>query len=196
MHLFLEGQAEKAPQFRYRPLTVDPDVAKRDLYAIDLTLLEDPTLERLLCAKRRELDYQLTMLATRNTPGFRPASQLLYGAVDAAAARRRPGDPRREEQPRAGPWRGGRRRGDRRRGAGFGRTLPARRRPLRLHGRGARRRRRVARLRPQADDRARQPGGEGARRAAARPRGQRPPAHLLQRRLAGADHLPHRPGPL
>ncbi|HET9638339.1 MAG TPA: tyrosine/phenylalanine carboxypeptidase domain-containing protein [Allosphingosinicella sp.] len=83
MHAFLEGQAERAPQFRYRPLTVDPDVAKRDLYGIDLTLLEDPTLERLLCAKRRELDYQLTMLATRNTPGFRPASQLLYGAVDS-----------------------------------------------------------------------------------------------------------------
>jgi uncharacterized protein (TIGR02421 family) len=83
MHLFLDGQAERAPTFRYRPLTVDPDVAKRDLYEIDLTLLEDPTLERLLCAKRRELDYQLTMLATRNTPGFRPASQLLYGAVDA-----------------------------------------------------------------------------------------------------------------
>jgi uncharacterized protein (TIGR02421 family) len=82
MHAFLEGQADKAPQFRYRPLTVDPDSAKRDLYAIDLTVLEDPTLERLLDAKRRELDYQLTMLATRNTPGFRPASQLLYGAVD------------------------------------------------------------------------------------------------------------------
>jgi uncharacterized protein (TIGR02421 family) len=83
MRLFLEGQAERLPRFRYRPLTVDPDVAKRDLYEIDLSLLEDPTLERLLCAKRRELDYQLTMLATRNTPGFRPASQLLYGAVDA-----------------------------------------------------------------------------------------------------------------
>lgn len=82
MHLFLEGQAERAPEFRYRPLTVDPDLAKRDLYEIDLALLEDPTLERLLCAKRRELDYQLTMLATRNTPGFRPASQLLYGGVD------------------------------------------------------------------------------------------------------------------
>ncbi|MGA9581025.1 MAG: tyrosine/phenylalanine carboxypeptidase domain-containing protein [Allosphingosinicella sp.] len=82
MHEFIESQAERAPRFRYRPLTVDPDVAKRDLYEIDLTRLEDPTLERLLCAKRRELDYQLTMLAARNTPGFRPASQLLYGAVD------------------------------------------------------------------------------------------------------------------
>ena len=82
MHHFLEGQAQTAPEFRYRPLTVDPDSAKRELYCIELGLLEDPTLERLLCAKRRELDYQLTMLATRNTPGFRPASQLLYGAVD------------------------------------------------------------------------------------------------------------------
>ena len=82
MHAFLDGGAEKAPLFRYRPLTVDPDSAKNALYAIDLTRLEDPTLERLLAAKRRELDYQLTMLATRNTPGFRAASQLLYGAVD------------------------------------------------------------------------------------------------------------------
>jgi uncharacterized protein (TIGR02421 family) len=82
MHHFLEGQAQEAPEFRYRPLTVDPDSAKRELYCIDLGPLEDPTLERLLCAKRRELDYQLTMLATRNRAGFRPASQLLYGAVD------------------------------------------------------------------------------------------------------------------
>jgi uncharacterized protein (TIGR02421 family) len=83
MRAFLDGKAAKPPKFRYRPLAVDPDAVKRDLYAIDLSVLEDPTLERLLCAKRRELDYQLTMLATRNTPGFRPASQLLYGAVDA-----------------------------------------------------------------------------------------------------------------
>lgn len=83
MQLFLADGAKTPPEFRYRPLTVDPDIAKRDLYEIDLAMLEDPTLERLLCAKRRELDYQLTMLATRNTPGFRPASQLLYGAVDA-----------------------------------------------------------------------------------------------------------------
>ena len=83
MQHFFDQQAEKAPEFRYRPLTVDPDSAKRDLYEIDLSILEDPTLERLLCEKRRELDYQLTMLATRNTPGFRPASQLLYGAADA-----------------------------------------------------------------------------------------------------------------
>ena len=68
--------------FHYRPLTVDPDIAKRDLYAIDLGTLEDPLLEQLLAEKRREIDAQLTMLATRNTPSFLPASMFLYGSVD------------------------------------------------------------------------------------------------------------------
>ncbi|HMI41494.1 MAG TPA: flavohemoglobin expression-modulating QEGLA motif protein [Sphingomicrobium sp.] len=79
---FLTDKGEVAPQFQYRPLTVDPDVAKRKLYAINLEYLEDPLLEHLLCEKRRELDHQLTMLAARNTPAFRPASTLLYGTVD------------------------------------------------------------------------------------------------------------------
>ena len=81
---FLEDKAEKPPRFHYRPLTVDPDLAKRELYAIDLSALEDPLLERLLAEKRREIDGQLTMLATRNTPSFRGASMMLYGAVDAS----------------------------------------------------------------------------------------------------------------
>ncbi len=81
---FLGADGEKEPNLHYRPLTVDPDQAKRDLYAIDLSVLEDPTLEDLLGQKRRELDAQLTMLATRNTPAFRPASMFLYGGVDDA----------------------------------------------------------------------------------------------------------------
>ena len=76
-----EGEG-KAPRFHYRPLTVDPDLSKRELYAIDFRALEDPLLERLLGEKRHEIDAQLTMLATRNTPRFRPASMFLYGAVD------------------------------------------------------------------------------------------------------------------
>jgi len=78
---FFDGGEQEAPEFRYRPLAVDPDAVKRDLYAIDLSVLEDLLLERLLCEKRREIDMQMTMLATRNTSGFRPASMLLYGAV-------------------------------------------------------------------------------------------------------------------
>ena len=79
---FLSSGCDKPPVFHYRPLTVDPDSAKRDLYAIDLSSLEDPLLEQLLAEKRRELDAQLTMLATRNTASFRPASMFLYGSVD------------------------------------------------------------------------------------------------------------------
>lgn len=81
---FAATNEDRAPPFHYRPLTVDPDLAKRELYAIDLGSLEDPMLERLLSEKRREIDAQLTMLATRNTPAFRPASMFLYGAVEEA----------------------------------------------------------------------------------------------------------------
>ena len=70
------------PVFRYRPLTVDPDLAKRALYAIDLRRVEDPVLEGLFAEKRRELDQQLTMLASRNTANFRYMSLTLYPPVE------------------------------------------------------------------------------------------------------------------
>ena len=79
---FLDAKAQEMPHFRYRPLAVDPDRAKRALYDIDLSIIEDPLLERLLTEKRREIDQQLTMLATRNKPAFRPASTMLYGIVE------------------------------------------------------------------------------------------------------------------
>ena len=78
---FLAANGEEEPHFHYRPLAIDPDQAKRELYQIDLSSLEDPLLEKLLSEKRREVDAQLTMLATRNTPAFRPASMVLYGTV-------------------------------------------------------------------------------------------------------------------
>ena len=82
MEQFFANGAQQPPDFRYRPLTIDPDVAKGDLYAVDLSILEDPLLERLLAEKRQEIDHQLTMLATRNTPAFQAASLLHYGTVD------------------------------------------------------------------------------------------------------------------
>ena len=80
---FLAEGEGKPPHFHYRPLTVDPDEAKRELYSIDFRALEDPLLEQLLGEKRHELDAQLTMLATRNTPAFQSASIFLYGAISA-----------------------------------------------------------------------------------------------------------------
>ena len=93
---FIADGEQVAPEFRYRPLTVDPDVVKRRLYRLDFARLEDPLLERLFTDKRHEIDAQLTMLATRNTPSFRPASHFLYGSVPSQPARRRtphPGPP-------------------------------------------------------------------------------------------------------
>lgn len=81
MDRFFASREEQAPKFRYRPLTVDPAAAKRDLYAVDLSIIEDPLLERLLSEKRQEIDHQLTMLATRNTRSFQAASLLQYGTV-------------------------------------------------------------------------------------------------------------------
>lgn len=80
---FLAGGEKAPPDFRYRPLTADPDELKRRLYRLDFARLEDPLLERLFVDKRHEIDAQLTMLATRNTPSFRPASRFLYGGVSA-----------------------------------------------------------------------------------------------------------------
>lgn len=80
---FIADGEQVAPTFRYRPLTVDPDAVKRRLYRLDFARLEDPLLARLFGDKRHEIDAQLTMLATRNTPSFRPASMFLYGSVSA-----------------------------------------------------------------------------------------------------------------
>ncbi len=80
---FIADGEQVAPEFSYRPLTIDPDAVKHSLYRLDFTRLEDPLLERLFTDKRHEIDAQLTMLATRNTPSFRPASHFLYGSVTA-----------------------------------------------------------------------------------------------------------------
>jgi uncharacterized protein (TIGR02421 family) len=80
---FIADGQQVEPIFRYRPLTVDPDAVKRRLYRLDFARLEDPLLERLLSDKRHEIDAQLTMLATRNSLSFRPASMFLYGSVSA-----------------------------------------------------------------------------------------------------------------
>lgn len=74
----------RQPEFRYRPLTVSPERAKRALYAIDMGSVEDPVLETLFREKQLEIDQQLLMLQFRNTPRFSHASVLQYGPVAPA----------------------------------------------------------------------------------------------------------------
>jgi len=73
---------ERNPDFHYRLLPFDPDLLKRRLFAVPLERVEDPALSFLLRDKREELDRQISLLAERNTPAFRPGSIRLYGTVD------------------------------------------------------------------------------------------------------------------
>ena len=79
---FEAGKRNKDPDFRYRPLSVSPDLAKRDLYAIELRAVEDPVIETLFREKQQDLDQQLMMLQRRNTRAFRYVSLLQYGGVE------------------------------------------------------------------------------------------------------------------
>lgn len=75
---FLSG-ADPEPDFTYRELTVDPDVADAALEKIDVNSVEDATLDHLLRAKHREMKLQVEMLRARGTDDFRQLSVELYG---------------------------------------------------------------------------------------------------------------------
>ena len=79
---FRDGDFSREPEFRYRLLPIDPDSLKQRLFSVDLEPVADPAMAFLLRDKRDELDRQITLIAERNTEGFRYASIRLYGAVD------------------------------------------------------------------------------------------------------------------
>jgi uncharacterized protein (TIGR02421 family) len=84
---FKQDQCGRAPVFHYRLLPIDPEALKRELYAIRLEPVEDPTLASLLRDKRSELDRQINLLEDRDTPRFLYGSLQLYGGVDDDLAR-------------------------------------------------------------------------------------------------------------
>ena len=79
---FQAGGYRRDPIFHYRPLTVDPDLLKRSLYAVPLERVEDPTLAGIFRAQRQALDRQVSLLEDRNSDAFLPTSLQLFGAVD------------------------------------------------------------------------------------------------------------------
>lgn len=79
---FKNNKFEKEPNFHYRLLPVDPDQLKRQLYNIPIEKIEDPTMNFLFRDKRFEIEKMLTMLSSRDTPGFLYNSLLLFGGVD------------------------------------------------------------------------------------------------------------------
>lgn len=76
---FLENPYE--PEFTYREVAVDSEVAQRMLADIDVAAVEDNTVGALLRGKHRELELQLAMLRARGTSDFRALSLELYGGV-------------------------------------------------------------------------------------------------------------------
>ena len=84
---FRRSGFEKVPPFRYRPLSIDPGIAKRKLYSIPLERIEDPTISFLFGQKQEELDRKLTMLHDRGTSRFLLGSIQLYGRVSTQLLR-------------------------------------------------------------------------------------------------------------
>jgi uncharacterized protein (TIGR02421 family) len=70
-----------APKFRYRPMVIDPEDVKRNLYNIRIEDIQDPTIAFLFRDKRKEMDAQLTMLTERGNEGFRLGSLQVFGYV-------------------------------------------------------------------------------------------------------------------
>lgn len=78
---FRRERFEKPPIFYYRPLALDPLLLKRQLYAIPVERVEDPTLSYLFRQKQDELDRQITLLSDVDTPRFLHESMQIYGGV-------------------------------------------------------------------------------------------------------------------
>lgn len=79
---FRDNGCAGEPRLLYRPLSIDTDRHKRELFSIQFEQLEDPVLVDLYQEKQGEIDVQLTMLQSRGTARFREASRVLYGSVE------------------------------------------------------------------------------------------------------------------
>lgn len=78
---FRTGGYEAEPRLLYRPIGVDPDAMKRELWSIPIGRINDPSVEQLFFAKRDELDIRLSMLLERNSRRFLYDGLRLYGTV-------------------------------------------------------------------------------------------------------------------
>lgn len=83
---FKAGGFDRAPKLLYRPLEFEISAEKRKLFSVALDQLEDPLLTGLLSEKQQELDLQLSLLATRETPRFMELGRALYGSVEPTLA--------------------------------------------------------------------------------------------------------------
>lgn len=79
---FKKDKFLKTPKFRYRPMPVDPELVKRNLYNLRIEDIDDPTIAYLFRDKRKELDAMMTMLIDRGNEGFLHGSLQVFGNVN------------------------------------------------------------------------------------------------------------------
>lgn len=79
---FKRSRFSQAPEFLYRPVPIEPELVKRELYRIPLEKIEDPVLAHLFRDKQDELDRQITMLADRRRAQFLYGSLQVFGGAD------------------------------------------------------------------------------------------------------------------
>jgi uncharacterized protein (TIGR02421 family) len=79
---FQNSGFQKSPCFNYRSRPVDPSLLKRQLYAIKLEQIEDPTLAHIFQSQRDEISHLLSMIDNRNRTNFMYGSLQVYGGVE------------------------------------------------------------------------------------------------------------------
>ena len=79
---FHGSACQQAPELLYRPLTFDPDQARRDLFALPLEDVEDRVVAGILRECRDEIGDLIRMVLDVGTPQFLPTSLRVYGAPD------------------------------------------------------------------------------------------------------------------
>lgn len=79
--IFKNNRYAKDPVFQYRPMPIDPDLVKRNLYNLPIEDILDPNIAYLFRDKRRELDEMMSMLDDRNSPDFVHGSLQVFGNV-------------------------------------------------------------------------------------------------------------------
>lgn len=78
---FVASEFRREPTFDYRPLPVDPERLKRQLFNLNIEEVKDPTLAYILRDKRDETFQMIDMLEHRGTDKFRYGSLMIFGGV-------------------------------------------------------------------------------------------------------------------
>ncbi|MCG6154819.1 flavohemoglobin expression-modulating QEGLA motif protein [Rubinisphaera margarita] len=79
---FSESRFRREPQLFYPQLPFHISLMKRQLFAIEIEQVEDPSLAHLFYEKQAELDLELSALAHLEKPEFLHSTVQLYGQVD------------------------------------------------------------------------------------------------------------------